>query len=226
MVTRSRWLDAPERRSLGWAPKASERASTVDPDGLVGQLGPIALANEKSPGAVALRITSWWRDPLREQGKCGLHLVSGPPRCNDLDQVGRHAAAAQLALDPLGAPALDRALVLREALRETGVVQEARLLQLAYRVLDRRRLDPLALEESAQLGDSAVAGRNRPAGELDGPLLLGSRGRRSCLRDAPVQKRVLAQAAFSRASTGAAPTSSTGTSTAATGGPWSIPTTS
>ena len=53
-----------------------------------------------------------------------------------------------------------------------GVVEQAGGGQLRDGVVDRVRLDALALEERAQLRDRAIAVAHRPIAQLDGPLPL------------------------------------------------------
>ena len=79
---------------------------------------------------------------------------------------GGNAAAQQLALDALAAPALERALVLGEALGEALVVEPAGLGQLAERVLERpapRRACARGRRAPRQRCDRAARSTGRPA---------------------------------------------------------------
>src|SRR5215207_4646495 len=67
------------------------------------------------------------------------------------------AEREQLALDPLGAPAVEPAAVIREPLGVARVVEVALLAQLGDHGLDRGRLDPLGRQQAGQLGDRALA---------------------------------------------------------------------
>ncbi len=82
-----------------------------------------------------------------------------------LDQLGPTPRRVQLAGDALAAPSLELALVLRELPGVASVVQQPGLGQLGYGMVDRLRLDPLALQAGAQLGDGALAPRHRLVGE-------------------------------------------------------------
>ena len=202
--------------------------AAVRAHGLVGQLGLVALAHEQPPRAVALAVPDRrQRKALRQHVDRGAQLlVALPRRYGHLGEIGWHAAPAQVPQDALGAPALERALVLREALGEAGVVEVAGRLQLAYSVLDRLRLDPFAFQAGAELGDRAVARRDCPVGELCRPLALGARGGAR----GPVEREgVAAQAALSWTSPVSGSTPGGGPaagSTTATGGPCPMPRTS
>jgi hypothetical protein len=227
----ARFGPAPVRPSGGLSQTQTTAASSrslpaaVHAHGLVGHLGLVALAYQQAPGAVALAgAHRGHRQALAEKlyGRAQL-VVALLHRHGGVGQVGRHATAAQVSLDALGAPPLQRPLVLGEALCEAGIVQVSGRLELADRMLDRLRLDPPALEAGPQLGDRAVARGDGPVCELDGPFVLGAGGSAAC----PVEReRVAAQAALSWTSpvSGSTPGGGpAGFSTAATGGSWPMP---
>ncbi len=149
-------------------------SAAVRAHGFVGQFGLVTLPHEHPPGAIALAgPRGRHRDALRQEPDGGVELLFPClGRQRGLGQLGRHASAAQIARDTLRAPALEGALVLGKALGKAGVVKVARRLQLADRVLDRLRLDALALQAAAQFGDGPVPGGDGPVGELYGPLVL------------------------------------------------------
>lgn len=152
-------------------------------DGVVRQLGVVAAAHQQLPRPVAGAVVEQWvAEALGQQLARGHQLVLSRPRCEDgLDQVARDAALQQVLLDPLGAPPRERAAILGKALGIAGVVEQPALRELGYYDVDRLRLDPLALEEGAQLSDRAVADGERAAREVEGPPLLLSFGPRSAL---------------------------------------------
>ncbi len=135
---------------------------------LVGQLGPVALAHQQAPGPLALAVVARWGEAVGQQRGGGLELSPGVAlRERRGDQLGRDPAATQLALDALRAPPLELALVLGEAPRVAFVVEDARGGELRDRMLDRVRLDALALEPGPQLSDRAVARGQGTVGQLD-----------------------------------------------------------
>ncbi len=91
------------------------------------------------------------------------------------DQLGFDAERAQLALDPLGAPAVEAPAVVGEALGVAGVVEVALLEQLPDDDLDRLRLDALGRERAGELGDRPVTPIERAPRQIAGVLdaLLG-----------------------------------------------------
>ena len=91
------------------------------------------------------------------------------------DQLRLDAERAQLALDPLGAPAVEAPAVVGEALGVPGVVEVALLEQLPDDDLDRLRVDALARERAGQLGDRPVTPVERAPRQIAGVLdaLLG-----------------------------------------------------
>ena len=172
--------------------------------GVVGDLGLVALAHEHPPRAIALTVSLTWRVALVQQRDCcGELVVAVVGRERRRDQLGLDPAPCELALDAVDPPPLQLALVLREPTGVALVVDGAGGPQLGDRVVDRVRLDPLALEPRPQLGDGAVAAAERTVGELDRALELF--------------RRVGQAARSSRLGPGSRE-ASTGWSTAATGG--------
>jgi hypothetical protein len=143
--------------------------AVVGPDGLVRERGLVAAPDQEAPGAVALEVPSQRaREALGEQHGRRLELRVPPTvREGGLDQVGWHAAALEVARDALAPPALEGALVLREAAGVAGVVDVARLGQLGDRGLDRVVTYLSPAQELTQLRGRAVALGERPPGEIE-----------------------------------------------------------
>ena len=187
----------------------SRVAAGVGAHGVVGDLGAVAFAHEHPPRAITLTVSRGYRVALVQQRERGGELVVAlVDRERLCDQLGLDPAPHELALDAVDSPPLQLALVLREAPGVALVVDGAGGLQLGDRVVDRVRLDPLALKPRAQLGDGAVAAAQRAVGELDRALELFRR---------------IGQAARSSRSGPGSTGESTGWSTAATGGSSSTP---
>jgi hypothetical protein len=163
----------------GRAALASAGAVLAGADGVIGELGRIPAPDEHAPGAVTLAVVPERpREAAIEQQYSRLELHRhAAVAAGGLDEIGRDPAPMELARDPFGAPLLELALVLREAHRVAGIVEEAGRSELLDGGLDRLRLDALALEARPELGDSALTARRRLVGEVDRPLGLRSRAR-------------------------------------------------
>ena len=96
------------------------------------------------------------------------------------DQLGIHPHREQAAFDPLGAPCIDGAPVLREALGVAGVVEIAQVAQLLDGLLDDGRLDPLGGEPLAHLGHRAVAVAEEAVGQVQRVLQAFGVGHAAC----------------------------------------------
>ena len=86
------------------------------------------------------------------------------------DQLRLDAEAAQPALDPLGAPAVEPPPVVGEAAGEARVVEVALLAQLADDGVDHRRLDAAARERAGEVGHRVLAAVEGVPGDVAGVL--------------------------------------------------------
>jgi hypothetical protein len=134
-----------------------------------------------------------------------------------VDEIGGHPSSAQLAGDALATPLLELALVVGEAAGVAGVVEQIGLGQLPDGLVDGGRVDPLALEDPAQLGDGAVAPANGPVGQGDRPLQLGLLGKRVRIAQAARSSGRSPRSSATSASAGSAGcTAASGTATGST----------
>src|SRR5690348_10801518 len=101
----------------------------VDGDRVQGEVRAIALAKQHAKGPLALAAVAHRRGKSaakHSEGAVDLALAGlGAERF--LDELGRHATREQGLSDPIGAPLLELALVLREQAREASVVEVALL---------------------------------------------------------------------------------------------------
>jgi hypothetical protein len=149
---------------------------------IVRELQLVPLAHQHPEGALEV---AWrgrrLREPAPQERQRGSQLL-GVVLLADRggDQLGVDAERPQLALDPLGPPAVQAPAVLREALGVTGVVEVALLEQLPDDRLDRLRIDALAREPAGKLGDRPVTPVERAPRQIAGVLdaLLGIFGER------------------------------------------------
>ena len=96
------------------------------------------------------------------------------------DQRRIHSQREEPALDPLGAPGVDRAPVLGEALGVAGVVQVPEMVQLVDRAADDRRIDPLGAQALSHLGHRAVAVAEEAVGQVQRVLQAIAVGHAAC----------------------------------------------
>jgi hypothetical protein len=149
---------------------------------IVRELELVALAHEHPEGTLEVaRRGRRVGEAAPQQGERGLEL-GGVVLLTDGggDQLGIDPERPQLALDPLGAPAVEASPVVREALGVAGVVQVALLEQLAHDCLDRLGVDALARQGAGKLGDRPVTPVERAPRQVAGVLdaLLGIFGER------------------------------------------------
>src|SRR4051794_22909574 len=102
------------------------------PNGVVSRLEVVALAHQEAQRALALavvggRLAVAAAQQRERRVELRSVVVAGERRP---DVLARDAVVDELALDPVGAPAIEQATVLGEALREPAVVEIALLAQL------------------------------------------------------------------------------------------------
>jgi len=125
------------------------------PDRRVGELRVVAPPQKEpggSPAGAVVRRPSLGHSPL-EDGHRRLELVVCVSHAErPLDQVVLDADLLEPHPDPLRAPPVERPPVLGVALRVSRVVDITPLPQLVQGRVDRRLIDPLAVEPAPQLG--------------------------------------------------------------------------
>jgi hypothetical protein len=132
----------------------------------------VALADEHPEGALEV---------ARRGGRLGKAALQQGERRLELarvvlladgggDQLGLDPERAQLALDPLGAPAVEPPTVVGVAPGVGGVVEVALLEQLPDDALDRLRLDALGRERARELGDRPLPPVERAPRQVAGVL--------------------------------------------------------
>src|SRR3954447_8316731 len=146
----------------------------VAAEGVEGKLGWVAAADEDAERAVPLgAVGRRVRAAAPEQLERGGHLLLGVLGAErGVDVLAIDPELAQAARDAVGAPGVEAAPVLGEALGVAGVVQVSELDQLRDHLVGHRGLDALAEQHPADLVHGPVALVERPPGEgarlLDG----------------------------------------------------------
>ena len=160
-----------------------------------------------------------WRHAFAEQCHRRSQLgVAAAVSERRLDQVGGDPTTLQVTRYPFRAPALELALVLGEATRVAGVVENSGLLERLDGRVDGFRLNSLALEKRAQLGDGALPVGDRVIGTLDRPLGVARIGAQAASSlGASASASALASPAGGAASSELDPSSDSSGGTAASG---------